>query len=1098
MPLVFRTLAWRVLYGVVLALAATALPVRAEGVLGFYRYPALRGDMIVFTAEGDLWRVGAAGGVAERLTSHPRVESQAEISPDGRWVAFTGQYEGPSEAYVMPIEGGLPRRLTWDGGSYRVTGWSPDGRVLVSSRRRSGLPNSQLFLVDPANGAMEPIELAQAAEGAFDASGNLFFTRLPEHGSNTKRYQGGAAQQLWRFDRGANEARLLTGDWNGTSKRPMLDGGRLYFLSDRDGTMNLWTSDLEGKDARALTKQHEFDLRGAGIDRGRVVYQRGADLWLYDVASGRDQKLEITLASDVDQWREKWIDKPFDYVSAVHLAPAGDKAVLTARGQVFVAPVKDGRMVQASRQEGSRYRDAKFLPNGDDLVAWSDQTGEIELWQLPANGIGETSAWTRGGSILRFSAEISPDGKRLAYADKNQVLWLLDQKLGQPAQIAKSENDIFYDLRWSPDGRWLAYVEVADNYFTQIKLYDAKTKQIVTATTDRYASYNPVWDPGGEWLYFLSDRRLKSAVQSPWGVRQPEPFFDEQTQLCALPLKAGLRSPFQAPDELSSKEDDGAKDDASDSDDGKGDKKGKDGGSGAAPVAIETEGLAARLQVIEIPAGNYGSLAMNAKRLFFLSRSFDPDSKSELLSLDLGHEKVETQSISSDLTSYELSGDGEHLLLRKDDELYVIDASAGADADLSEAQVSLGDWSFPIDPRQEWRQMFLEAWRLERDYFYDPGMHGVDWKAVRERYLPLVDRVTSREELSSIFEDMIGELSALHMYVFGGDFREGPDDVKPASLGATFSPVESGFRVDHIYASDPDEPALRAPLARPGVEVKEKDVIIALDGTPAREVAHPAALLRGKAGKQVRLRVRDPQGKERDVIATPISAGDESNLRYHEWEYQRRQRVESLSQGKIGYVHLRAMGTADYEQWSREFYPSLRRDGLIIDARHNNGGNVESWILEKLLRKAWMWWQGRVGAPYSNMQMAFLGKLVVLCDETTVSDGEIFVEGFRRLGLGKVVGRRSLGGEIWLSFGNTLVDDGIATAAEYGVYGPEGVWLIEGHGIDPDLPVDNPPHQTYLGQDAQLDAAIQHLQQEIAKEPPQVPPPPRYPNKARR
>lgn len=395
--------------------------------------------------------------------------------------------------------------------------------------------------------------------------------------------------------------------------------------------------------------------------------------------------------------------------------------------------------------------------------------------------------------------------------------------------------------------------------------------------------------------------------------------------------------------------------------------------------------------------------------------------------------------------------------------------------------------------------MFVEAWRLERDYFYDRGMNGIDWPAMRDKYLPLVSRVTSREELSDILGQMIGELSALHMFVRGGDMREGRTRIEPASLGATFArdARAGGFRIAHIYETDPDEPDARSPLAEPGLDVHEGDVITAINGVPALTLSDPGEALRDQAGKQVLLHVRAKDGDaSRDVIVVPISERKDADLRYDEWEYTRRLAVEQKSHGAIGYLHLRAMSTNDIAQFVRDFYPVFNRGGLIIDVRNNSGGNIDSWIIERLMRKAWAYWQPRVGAPYWNMQRAFRGHIAVLQNERTSSDGEMFTEGIEKLGIGKVIGTRSWGGEIWLTSSNFLVDRGIATAAEMGVYGPQGHWLVEQHGVDPELVVDNLPHATFLGNDAQLDAAVDYLMREIKLHPVPVPEPPHYPDRS--
>ena len=434
----------------------------------------------------------------------------------------------------------------------------------------------------------------------------------------------------------------------------------------------------------------------------------------------------------------------------------------------------------------------------------------------------------------------------------------------------------------------------------------------------------------------------------------------------------------------------------------------------------------------------------------------------------------------------------------------MLDSSVKTDAlktpkTLDDAKVDLKAWTFSVIPAEEFREMFMDAWRLHRDYFYDRNMHSIDWKAMRHKYLPLVDRVRDREELSDLISQMVSELCALHTFVFGGDIRHGPDQVHLAALGAQLErdATAKGYVVKHVYQSDPDRPDQRAPLARPGVDVAAGDVIVSVNGREALSATDIGELLRNEAGKQVLLRVQPAEKTvTRDVIVKPMSLQDEADLRYDEWEYTRRMRVEEASGGQIGYVHLRAMGMNDINQWVEQFYPVFDRQGLIIDVRHNGGGNIDSWILGKLLRRAWFYWKSRTGQPTWNMQYAFRGYMVVLCDERTGSDGEAFSEGFRRLGLGKLIGTRTWGGEIWLSASNHLADRGIATAAEVGVYGPEGKWLIEGHGVDPDILVDNLPNATFNGKDAQLEAALSYVKGLIKEKPVPVPQQPPYPDRS--
>ncbi len=1090
-----------------LVLAFAPAAAQAPGPQGYYRFPAIHGDTVVFTAEGDLWIVKAEGGQAQRLTSNPGPETNAAISPDGRTVAFTGAYEGPSDVYTMPIAGGLPTRRTFQGGA-TVVGWTPDGQVLYATRHYSTLPNTQLVRLDTATDAATLVPLAQAADGSFDSSGTtLFFTRQAFQGSHTRGYQGGTAQNIWRYTAGDAEARPLTADWAGTSKAPMYWQGRVYFISDRDGTMNLWSMTPEGGDLRQLTHHDGWDVRGASLSDGRIVYQLGADLRLYTVATGEDRAIPIALTSDLDQTREHWITKPMEWLTAAHVSPSGDRVVLTARGQVFVAPLGPGRLVEASRRPGVRYRSARFAPDGRSLYVLSDQSGETEWWRLDADGVGAPSQLTRGDTVIRFDGLMSPDGQWLAYGDKNQELFLFNVAQRTTTRIATSQDGEFFDLAWSPDSKWLAYVEPTVT-FSRIVLHSVVTGRDVHVTDDRVDSWSPAWSRDGKWIYFLSDRTFRTLVGAPWGPRQPEPFFDGQARIYLVALAAGQRSPFQPPDELA--REDSLRKAAADTTRPVTARRGAprraaaDTGRNAPAdtvpvVTVTAEGLSSRLYEVPVPAGNYGDLAVSKGRLFWTSRETALQAKRHLMALDIKAEPGDPVRLIEDVADYELSPDGRKLLVRKGDALHVIDAASGADAKLDDkTRVSLGGWTFSFPPREEWHQMFVEAWRLERDFFWDRGLHGLDWPAIRRKYQPLVDRVTDRDELADLLAQMVSNLSALHTFVYGGEVRRARDTVQLASLGARLARDGGGWRVEHIYRSDPDFPGDVAPLARPDVAVHEGDVIQAVNGV-APGAAGPAELLRNQAGRQVRLRVRPAGGGDpRDVIVTPVSDNAGANLRYADWEYSRRLIVDSAGHDSIGYVHLRAMGSGDMAQWERDFYPVFNRQGLIIDVRHNRGGNIDSWILGRLVRKAWMYWQDRIGRPYWNMQWAFRGHMVLLVDEWTASDGEAFSEGFHRLGLGRIIGTRTWGGEIWLSSDNVLVDRGIATAAESGVYGPEGAWLIEGHGVDPDTVVDNLPHATFEGGDAQLGAALAYLHREIREHPIPVPPHPAYPRPVRR
>jgi tricorn protease len=1112
---------------------------------------------IIFVAEGDLWTVPATGGTATRLTTHPGEETAPMVTADGSLVAFVAQYEGPSEIYTMPLAGGLPTRRTFDGAVGRglgVSGWTGDGKLVFATNAYATVPDAQLFTLDLASGARRAVELHQAADGWFDEVGNLYFTRLPFQGSHTKRYKGGTAQQIWKWD-GKGEAVALTKDFDGTSKRPMVYKSRVYFASDRDGTMNLWSMNGEGKDLKQHTTHSGWDIIGASMTGPLAAYQVGADIWVYDVERASETKLSISLGTDLDHAREKWIRRPSEWITSVEPSPSGDRAVITARGQVFVAPAKQGRLVEVSQLNGSRCRSATFL-NDDTLLVLTDKQGdktpsEVELWTAPANGVGEPVQLTTDADVLRWGMVVSPDGKWIAHYDKNQRLFVYDVDKKLNRKIDESKVDDFEGMVWSPDSRWLAYVEAGENSYRRIKLQNIETGQILFASSERYDSYSPAWSADGKWMYFLSDRALNSSVGSPWGTLQPEPVFENRSKLMAVALKKGDRFPFQPMDEIEQarkerekkerdkkpeekpadppkpadpepvkepvgtktppvpptppaepvkepvtepRKDEAKKDDKSDDAKKGGQDKGKD--KEKVRVEIDAEGLMQRLYEVPVASGNYNGLSATEKGLFWIATYRGEGKQPELKGLVISNENIEVKTVLADCRSYEVTRDGKKLLVRKGETIAIVDAAI-APADLAKKDINLAGWNIALDPRSEWRQMFIESWRLMRDYFYAPDMHGVNWNALRTKYEPLVDRVTTRQELADIMAQMIGEISALHHFVRPGDVRRGEDNIAIATLGAVTEKTADGHKVTRIYQHDPDEPTQASPLALPGIEVAVGDVITQVDGVNAAPHADVKSLLRGKAGVQVLLRVKSSSGSERDVIVTPISADRDSDLRYDDWEYTRRKKVEEWSNGEIGYVHLRAMGSENISEWAKNYFPVYHKKGLIIDVRHNRGGNIDSWILNRLIRKPWFYWSQRIGRSNRwNMQYSFRGHMVTLCNEFTASDGEAFAEGFRRLGLGKVIGTRTWGGEIWLSSSNTLVDRGIATAAETGVFAPDGTWLIEGWGVEPDVVVDNLPNATFKGDDAQLKAAVDELVKQIKEKPVDLPPIPKYPDKS--
>jgi tricorn protease len=810
----------------------------------------------------------------------------------------------------------------------------------------------------------------------------------------------------------------------------------------------------------------------------------GADIWHYNIEGNTTEKINILLMSDLDQLRELWVENPSKYITSVRPDHKGDRIVITARGRVFVVPVKAGRLVEFTDKKDVRYRDAVFSIDGKRVLVLSDESKEFEFISMPSNGIGSHKSLTNDGKVLRFAGLPSPDGKWLVYNGLEQNLFLLNIGTGISTKISTNQEGLG-SFSWSPDSKWISYVQSANNTMLQIHLYSLNTGETFPITTDRANSRYPKWSPDGKFIYFLSDRSFTTLVGSPWGSRQPEPYFDAKEKLYHISLEKGIRSPFRPIDELFSSKEEQNKTKGDDFEDGK----------ETVQVVVDKDGITERITEVPIGAGNYRKLGVTEKAVYLMKSETGLKAKTHLVAVKISNDTTKLETIVEDVSNFELTENGKRILVQKKKDFYMITAGTSKVSKLNENKIDLKGWHFSISPREDWQQIFTDAWRMERDYFYDKNMHGVNWQAMHDKYFPLTNRVTTRNELSDLIGRFVGELAALHTSVRGGDVRDDKQNVLVASLGARFSRDEEqgGFRIDYIYKADPDYPEERSPLDDPYLDIIAGDIITKVNGKSALSALDIGELIRHQEGKQVHLSVKR-NSIEREFVVLP--KGNTRGLRYRDWEYSRRREVERSTENKLGYVHLQAMGANDLNHWYREFYPVFDRPGLIIDVRHNRGGNIESFILEKLLRRDWMYWKTRSAKPTWNMQYAFRGHIVILVDEMTASDGEAFAEGFKRLELGTSIGTRTWGGEIWLSGANRLSDGGIARAPMFGVYGAEGEWLIEGHGFEPDIVVDNLPNATFNGGDAQLKAAIEHLQKLIAEDPREVPEVPAYPDKS--
>jgi tricorn protease len=1058
--------------------AAAAGPPARDDVRGYYQHPTLHGSTIVFASEGDLWRVPVTGGTAIRLTSHATEASEPRISPDGRWLAFTGRYEGSADVYVMPLAGGPAQRLTYESSDATVQGWTPDGAILYATSAAPGPGWSWLLrTVRPDTRELRDLPLADARQGAFDDNRTIYFTRfgLAVTGDNARSYRGGTMAQLWRFrpDDGA-EALRLAPSHDGSLTHPMWWNGALYVVSDANGgVFNLWRLDANGGAAQKLTNHTDFEVRGATLNDGRIVYQHGADIRLYDIASNSDVVIDIRLASDRSRTRTRWIDSPMTYLSSTHFAPKGDRVALTARGRLALVGTGEVRRIEIGLPETSRARQAVISPDGASVYAFVDADGDAEIWRFPADGRGAGERLTNDGAGHRIDMVISPDGRWIAHNDRRGRMYLLDTRSRSNREIDSARGGIQRNIVWSPDSRTLAFVRPATSQQRpQILLYDVASGRTEVVTSDRYESYSPAFTPDGRWLWFLSDRNFVATPGAPWGDRNMGPMFDRRTRIYALALQPANAFPLAPRTELTPVTPARAARDS------------------ANVPAIQYDGLATRLFEAPVRAGNFSGLLATNARLFFTERNTGEQPALRTIELEPDRPRIET--FAENISFAALSADGSRMLVRRGEELLIVQAGRRLPTDLSTARVRVTGWRLALEPREEWRQMFGDAWRMQRDHLFDPEMRGRDWAAIRSRYEPLVERVGDRRELDDVLRQMVAELGVLHSQVRGGEYPDDPEAARPAFLGGTFEMTDRGARITHIYRVDPELPAERAPLARPGVELRVGDVITAINGRAVREGGDIARMLAHQAGEQVRLDyLRD--GGTASVVTSPVNAARDATLRYSDWVTGRREAVERASGGRVGYLHLRAMGAGDIADFAREFYANFDRDALIIDVRRNRGGNIDAWVIGNLLRRGWSFWQPPGQDPYWNMQQSFRGHLVVLIDPLTYSDGETFAAGVKSLGLGPLIGVRTAGAGVWLSDTNILADRGIMRAAQTAQFDPQGRWIIEGFGVEPDIVVDNPPHAAWRGEDAQLERAVAELLQRLQASPVQRPAGERFP-----
>ncbi len=1088
---------------VLLLCAAPALAV--DGPTKLLRFPDVFRDQVVFTYGGDLWKASTSGGEAVRLTAHPGVELFGKFSPDGKWIAFTGQYDGDEQVYVIPSEGGVPRQLTfypahgplaprW-GYDNQVYGWTPDGKSTLfrSLRDEDGGKTLTALYTVPVEGGL-PVELPMPTSGAGDFSPDgkrIVYSPLFRDFRTWKRYQGGWAENLYVFDL-ATAALTPISPTVFTERDPMWIGDAIYFVSDRDGTLNLYRSDLAGQAAEELTHSTKWDVRWASSDnQGEIVYELGGELELYETATGQARHLSIHVPDDGLNSRPSRISAAKE-IEDFGLAPKGERALFTARGDLFTAPIEKGPTRNLTDSSNAHDRWARWSPDGRQIAFISDRSGEDQVYVVDQDGNGQPRQLTTDLAAMLYAPEWSPDGKRLAFSDmhgKLYVLTLADQKR---VEVADDDYGRVFDYSWSPDGAWLAFSLGRDNDNRALCLWSAADGRTRPVTTSLFNEYSPVWDPKGDYLYFLSEREYAPQISLlEWNFAG-----NRMTGVFALALRKDVAAPFPPEsDEVTLEQ---PKADAAQPAKGtKGSKKThakpaaedeKKKDQEKKPVRIDFDGLADRVARVPIEADDISGLAAVPGALlystfgapFYGRSSYE---KPALHIFDLA--KRESSTVAEDVSGWSVSPDGSRLIYQQGKSYKVVDAKPKAgDA----KTVSTADLWVNRIPSEEWSEMFNEVWRRYRDFFYARNMNGYDWKAIGDQYRTLLPYIAHRSDLNYVIGEMIAELSIGHAYVAGGDF-DIPERPTYGLPGARFAldPASGRYRIARILDGDNEEPKYRSPLTEIGVDAKVGDFVLAIDGEALEAPQNPYQLLRYKTDPvTLTLNSKPSLDGARKVTYKPID--DESALLYYDWVAGNRKWVDEHSGGRVGYLHIPDMGGDGAYEFIKWFYPQIRKEGLVVDVRSNGGGNISQWIIERLDNKLLGTRFGYASDhPRTYPYTVFYGHMVCLLDQTSASDGDIFPYRFREAGLGPLIGKRSWGGVTGISGTGPLLDGGTIFVPQQATNDVNGDYIIEGHGVDPDIEVDNDPASVIAGHDPQLERGLAEVMKAMEREPRHLP-----------
>ena len=1061
------------------ALAAAAIPtlLMAADEARLMRFPATNGSEIVFSYAGDLHKVPATGGEAQRLTSYVGYEMFPRFSPDGKTIAFTGQYDGNTEVYTMPSSGGEPLRITYTATNSRddlgdrmgpnniVMTWTPDGNGIVYRNRISDGFSGKLYTVNKEGGLSEVVPLPEGGFCSYSSDGKqLAYNRVMREFRTWKYYKGGMADDIWVYNPEKKSVENITNN-EAQDIFPMWIGDEIYFLSDRDYTMNLFVYNTKTKQISKVTNFTEYDVKFPSSFGNTIVFENGGYIYKMDAASKKPEKVNVTLASD-NVYARSEIKDGSKYITSASLSPKGERMVVTARGEVFNIPVDKGVTKNITRTPGAHERDAQWSPDGKHIAYISDATGETELYLQDSEG-GEPTQLTKNNDTYIRTFQWSPDSKKIVYTDRKNRINLLDVSNKQLTTISQSLLGEARNVSFSPDNNWLTYSRVSDNNFSIVYVYDIAGKKEYPVTDKWYESYSPVFSTDGKYLVFTSARDFNPTYsQTEWNH-----VYNNMGGVYLALLSKDTASPFMETDAEVAIESTPAKADAS--------KKDETKNEASTPVVkIDIEGITDRIVKLPLPGSNYYDLYSDGTNVYYFT-------KGGMKMFDLKKQKEETVSDAAMM----VDPAGKKAVFFKDDQLFVTDIPKGK-ANLSKP-VNLANMKITVDYTKEWAQIFDEAWRAFRDGFYLENMHGKDWKAIKEKYAALLPYVKTRLDLNYIIGEMIGELGVGHAYVNPGEV-ESPKRVSMGLLGAEVSRDKSGFfRLEKILPGASWSKELRSPLTEPGVEAKAGEYIVAIDGVPTNSVNDMYKLLIGKANVPTELSLNSkPQlAGARKIVVSPLA--EEYSLYHYNWIQDNIKKVDKATNGKVGYIYIPDMGPEGLNEFSRYFYPQLDKEGLIIDDRANGGGNVSPMILERLSREPYRLTMRRGSSLIGTVPDAVqVGPKVCLINKYSASDGDLFPWGFRALSLGKLIGTRTWGGIIGISGPLPYMDGTDIRVPFFTSYDPKtGNWIIENHGVDPDILIDNDPIKEWNGEDQQLDRAIEEVMKQLKERKPLAPVP---------